>query len=59
MNKEKIDKLMAWLKQPSTIKAIILFAGLAGTTLEPDKMQEIVTAATVFYGAIAMFYDKN
>ena len=55
----KWTRFIAWIKQPSTIKAFILFAGLVGVNVDPDKMQEIITAATIFYGGVAAFYDKN
>ena len=59
MEKKKIDKFVAWIKQPSTIKAILIFLGLAGVTISPDKANEIITSAVVLYGGIAAFYDKN
>jgi hypothetical protein len=59
MEKKKIEKFITWIKQPSSIKAIVMFAGLAGATLNPDKVQEIITGAVILYGGIAAFVDKN
>ena len=54
-----MKKFIKWLKQPSSIKAIVLFAGLVGAKLNPDQVQEIVTGVTVLYGGIAAFMDKG
>lgn len=54
-----IQKFLAWLKQPSTIKAIILFLGLAGYQLAPEKLDSIVEGVVVLYGGVAMFLDKG
>jgi len=50
---------LAWIKQPSTIKALVIFASLAGIGLDPAKIQTTLTTAAIVYGAIAAFYDKN
>ena len=55
----KLEKFIQWLKQPSTVKAIVLFAGLVGVNIAPEKMNEIITAAIVLYGGVAAFVDKN
>ena len=55
----KIDNFLKWIKQPSTIKAIVLFFGLAGVAIAPERLEEIITSAAVLYGGIAMFWDKN
>lgn len=59
MNREKIDTVLGWLKQPSTIKAIIIFASLAGVTISPERLGEIITSGVVLYGGIAAFWDKG
>jgi hypothetical protein len=53
------DKFIEKLKEPSTIKAIILFASLAGVAIDQTKMNEIVAAGGVLYGLIAMFWQKS
>jgi hypothetical protein len=59
MNKTKIDKFIEWIKEPSTVKAIIMFIGLIGVTVNPEHIKEIITGATILYGGIAAFIDKN
>lgn len=59
MDKKKSDKIIKWLKQPSSIKAIIMLMGLVGVAIDPDKLNEIVTSAIVLYSGVAAFYDKN
>lgn len=59
MDSNKIKRFIEWLKQPSTIKAIILFLGLIGISVDPNRIQEIITGAIVLYGGVAAFYDKN
>jgi hypothetical protein len=54
-----MDKFITWLKQPSSIKAIVLFVGLAGVTIAPERLEEIVGAAIIIYGGISALWDKN
>ena len=56
---DKLAVLVAWLKQPSTLKGIVLVAGLAGFAVDPDKVQQITVAATGLYAALALFYDNS
>lgn len=55
----KINTLLEYLKQPSTIKAIGTLAGAVGYVIDPDKALEILLALQVFFGAINLFYDAN
>lgn len=51
--------LIAWLQQPSTIKAILLIAGLVGYHIEPSKIQEIITTVVGLYAAVSALYDQQ
>ena len=55
----KINTLLEFLKQPSTIKAIGTLAGAIGYAIDPTKVVEILMALQVFFGAINLFYDAN
>ena len=50
---------LIWIKQPSTIKAIVIFAGLVGVGLDPERVQTTLTTAAIIYGAIAAFWQKS
>jgi hypothetical protein len=54
-----INAVIAWLKQPSTIKAIMVLAGLIGVRLEPTKMQEIIEAGLLLYAGVQAFYNQQ
>lgn len=55
----KINTLIEFLKQPSTIKALGTLAGTVGYYIDPTKVVEILMALQVFFGAINLFYDAN
>jgi hypothetical protein len=55
----KINTLIEFLKQPSTIKALGTLAGAVGYYIDPSKVVEILMALQVFFGAINLFYDAN
>ena len=55
----KINTMLEFLKQPSTIKALGTLAGAVGYIIDPTKLVEILGAITVFTGAINLFYDAN
>ena len=57
--KVNIEKFITWLKQPSTIKAIILFLGLVGVTIDPEHMKEYIEGGIVLYMGVAAFIDKG
>ena len=54
-----VKGFLNWLAQPSTIKAIVMFAALFSYKLAPDHMEAIFTAAAVLYGGVAAFWDEN
>lgn len=51
--------IVAWLKEPSTIKAIIMVAGLLGYHFDPTKVQEIIVAGAALYAAVGAFWDRQ
>jgi hypothetical protein len=55
----KYGAIIEWLKQPSTLKGIVIFAGMAGFAVDSSKIQEIILAASGLYAALGMFYDNN
>ena len=55
----EMGRLITWLKQPSTIKALVLVCGLVGWAVEPEKIESITGVVVSVYAAIAAFYDKN
>ena len=55
----KISVLIEWLKQPPTLKGIILVLGMAGFAVDPDKVQQIIITVTSLYAALALFYDNS
>lgn len=54
-----MEKFFAWLTQQSTIKAIIVLAGVVGIQIEPDYFSEILAAVGVLYSGVAAFLDRN
>ena len=54
-----IKSIVAWLKEPGTIKSIILVAGLLGYQIDPTRIQDIITAGLALYAAVGAFYDRN
>ena len=56
----KIDKkrFIAWIKQPSTIRAIIILLGAVGVTLVPDRLEEILWACAILYSGNEAFIEK-
>lgn len=45
-----MEKLVAFLKQPSTIKGVMVLAGLVGINLSAELWQEIGTALVAAVG---------
>ena len=56
---DKLSALIEWLKQPSTLKGIVVLAGMAGFAVDSSRIQEIILAASGLYAALAMFYDNS
>jgi hypothetical protein len=51
----KIDKVVKWLKQPSSVRAVIILAGIAGYTVTP----EVIAAAGALLGLYELFRDED
>lgn len=56
---EKLSALIDWLKQPTTLKGLVIVAGLAGFKLDPEQANNIILAASGLYAALALFYDNS
>lgn len=50
---------IAWLKQPSTLKALVIAAGMAGWTITPEYQERIVFIGGVLYAGIGAFWDQQ
>ncbi len=59
MDKAKIDKLVKFLKQPSTHKGLIAVITAAGIALKPEHMAAIGSAGTMLYGFYQVFRDED
>ena len=55
----KLGAFLEWLKQPPTLKGIVILAGIAGFAVDPAKVQDIILAASGLYAALALFYDNS
>jgi hypothetical protein len=55
----KAQFMIEWLKQPSTIKAIIVLAGVAGYRLDPGRVNDVLLAVGTLYGLVGAFYDNQ
>lgn len=55
----KFAAILEWLKQPPTLKGLVMLAGLAGYALDPVQAQTIILAASGLYAALALFYDNT
>lgn len=54
-----LAKFLDWLKQPSTIKAIVIAAGMAGWTITPEYQERILFVGGVIYAGLGAFYDQQ
>jgi hypothetical protein len=54
-----IKAFIAWLKEPSTIKSIIVVAGLAGYTFAPAQVEALSMATGALYALVGAFYDRQ
>ena len=55
----KLGAFLEWLKQPPTLKGLVLVAGLLGFAVDPSQVQDIILAASGLYAALALFYDNS
>lgn len=56
---DKIGIFIEWLKQPPTLKGVVIVLGMAGFAVDPAKVQEITLVALGLYAALALFYDNS
>lgn len=54
-----MDKFIAWLKQQSTWKGLTALGALLGVTITPEYQAQVIAIATMIYGALALFKDKD
>jgi hypothetical protein len=50
---------MDWLKQPSTLKALVMAAGMAGWTITPEYQERILFIGGIIYAGLGAFYDQQ
>jgi len=53
------ERLIKWLKQPSTWKAFVIVGSLLGASVTEDKVKEFVEVGLILYAGIACFWDQN
>lgn len=54
-----LQAVICWLKQPSTIKAFVMAAGLAGYVIAPAQIEAVTFIAGVLYAGVGAFYDQQ
>jgi len=55
----KIEKLLRYMKQPSTWQGITAVAATAGYTLAPEYQTAIIAIGTLALGLIQCFKDED
>lgn len=56
---EKFTQLLKKLQEPSTMKGMIIIAGLLGVQIDPAKQNEIIAGAVALYSLIQIFVSKD
>jgi hypothetical protein len=56
---EKFTRLLKKMQEPSTIKGMVVIAGLLGTQVDPELQNEILIAAAALYSLIQIFIAKD
>lgn len=54
-----IQTIIAFMKQPSTIRGLVLLIGAFGIALTPDQAAAIVTLAVAGLGVVEVFRDER
>lgn len=54
-----MQKLLDFLKYPSTWQGVIALLGVLGVTLLPAQSEAIITAGIAIVGAISLFYSDT
>jgi hypothetical protein len=55
----KFTQLLKKLQEPSTIKGMVVIAGLLGAQVDPELQNEILIAAATAYSLIQIFVAKD
>lgn len=55
----KFDTFIAKLKEPSTIKGLVVLLALMGINIEPEMQEQILIAGASVYGLIQVFIAKG
>jgi len=56
---DKVNKIVAWIAEPSTLKGISTALAMAGYLIDPTKIATIIAGWGTFYSLVSMFYDKH
>jgi hypothetical protein len=54
-----MKKLFEKLKEPSTVKGLIVIASMFGVQIEPEMADRIMVVAMTVYGIIQIFVDED
>ena len=54
----KFTQLLEKLKEPSTIKGLVMIAALCGLAVTPEKQEQILVGAGAVYAIIQVFVSK-
>ena len=55
----KLEKVLVNLQQPSTIKGLIIIAGIFGVVLTPETTRDMVLGIAALYSLIQIFVSKD
>ena len=56
---DKIDRLYKLLKQPSTLKGLIVLAGVIGVTVTPQYAEAIGALTAILYAVYQILRDED
>lgn len=54
-----MQKIIDFLKYPSTWQGIVALIGALGVTLMPEQKEAIITAGVAVVGAISLFFSDT
>ena len=55
----KIEKILAKLQEPSTIKGMIMVAALFGVFISPELQEKIVAGSAALYAMVQIFVSDD
>ena len=55
----KLEKILAKLQEPSTIKGMIVIAALLGVQIDPELQNQILAGGAALYSLIQIFVSKD